>query len=449
MIHAFKRRARLTLIGASLCALTGAAPALAAGGGLSQKAAMPLAIRLLRSQPVTMVYLGDAGGVRGYLLRTRDGRSQAIYLWPNGRDFVYGAMFAGDGDDLTRTQMAAMQRRYRAVAAGITPRPVDAAGPGAAPAAGHAVDPASAPIAAIPALAAARHAGDKITRLAPSAAGAPAGFRLQKDGVRQTVYVTPDGQDLIAGNHAVVIHAADGGIRVAPAQEKPATAAPKIAAARLPLPPPPPPTMVHPKTDAPAARPRTIASTRAAAAKAELADAAVAPAPKKAPAQDGIDGPVPPQQDVSHQVFETNIDKAAWFRIGDANAKTVWFVADPAAPLTRSAWKVLEPLVAHHEIALRIIPVDGSLKSERLNMGIMTAPDPGKAWRDVMNGRHIDVPHPGSKQYRNASDWLNDNWVFAHDIGVTGTPFIAYEGSDHLFHSAQEPASVTLFMSGV
>lgn len=456
MTHAFRRRLRLAPLGVALSVLAFAGTGRASDrpGADNAPAAPPSAIALLRSQPVSMTGLGDTGGVRGYLLRTRDGRTQTIYIWPNGRDFIYGTMFAGNGHDLTRTQLA-----------DIGEHSTPAADPSRDPTTGVETDPKSAAVGDIPALAAARHAGDKIIRLAPSGPGAPAGFRLVNGRLRQIVYVTPDGLDLIAGEHAAVERDAKGVVKVVAVHEPPMPR--PSPAVSLPLPPPPPPAMVAPKTVVPPSPPPTIASIRAAAAKGAGtrdsrpldASPAAAGATRKVagktperrprPAHDGIDGPVPPQQDVSQQVFQDNIAKAAWFRIGDATATTVWFVADPAAPLTRAAWKVLDPLVKHHEIALRVIPVDGSMKSERLNMGIMTAPHPGQAWRDVMDGQGIDVPRSGSKAYRNASDWLNDNWVFAHAIGVTGTPFIAYEGSDKMFHSAQEPASVTLFMSGL
>jgi hypothetical protein len=106
-------------------------------------------------------------------------------------------------------------------------------------------------------------------------------------------------------------------------------------------------------------------------------------------------------------------------------------------------------MIKANKIAVKVVLVDGSAESERMNLAILSSKNPAGEFISAMDGRALPTPDKNTTNWRKAIDWLNYNWKFAHDTGITGTPVLAYMGKDHHFHSAQEPASVRLFLQDV
>lgn len=390
---------------------------------------VPIALQNLEKSGVDIVYIGNQGGVAGYLLRSADGKLETMYLWPDQHDMVTGVEFDADGNNVTSVQIADMQHRFEALHANSAPaylsnRMVDGAMAE--------TDPNDIPVFAD------LIKKDKIFPMVRHNPDSPLGFVLEKkEGsktIHQDVYVTPDGHYMIAGRRfavsqkgvfsmpAVSIASSEKvkPLAAAPINMKEAEKSPKKAVEAhngLPLPPPPEPAIPG----------HTSSSSFA----------------------NGINGPVPVQQDIPRKLFYDHVKGSAWFGIGNSKAPIVWFVADPAANLSRQAWQVLAPLIKANRIAVKIILVDGSALSEKMNLAILSSHDPVKLWMEAMAGQKLDAPRSGTPEWRRAVDWLNYNWKFAHGTDITATPVLAYIGRDHRFHSAQEPADVKLFLKDV
>jgi protein-disulfide isomerase len=99
------------------------APAADAGGVAADPFAgradqVPPALRILKSNGVKATYLGDEGGLKGYLLQSPNSQMQVVYLTPDGNGMVVGPQqrVGTDGklQNVTMIQFAAMRARYQA-----------------------------------------------------------------------------------------------------------------------------------------------------------------------------------------------------------------------------------------------------------------------------------------------------------------------------------------------
>jgi len=104
----------------SRLALTVAA-SLAAFPSLAQQGQNPLAAResqlpavlgWLQTQGVKLTFLGEEGGLRGYLGESANGKMQTFYVTPDGNHVVAGILFKSGGTNITGVQIGEMRSRF-------------------------------------------------------------------------------------------------------------------------------------------------------------------------------------------------------------------------------------------------------------------------------------------------------------------------------------------------
>lgn len=79
---------------------------------LAGRSDTPAALRKMQDDGVKLTYLGDTGGLRGYLGEAQGGKMQVFYVTPDGNHLVAGIMFRANGTNVTGVQIADMQRRF-------------------------------------------------------------------------------------------------------------------------------------------------------------------------------------------------------------------------------------------------------------------------------------------------------------------------------------------------
>jgi protein-disulfide isomerase len=121
----FTMRRNTLLSAVAVAALALSSPSYAGevpGGGSDPFAGradqVPSALRILKANGVKATYLGDEGGLKGYLLQSANSQMQVVYLTPDGNGMVVGPQqrVGADGklQNVTMIQFAAMRARYQA-----------------------------------------------------------------------------------------------------------------------------------------------------------------------------------------------------------------------------------------------------------------------------------------------------------------------------------------------
>jgi protein-disulfide isomerase len=117
-------RRKFLLAAVSVVAFSFASPAPGADAGAStadpfagRADQVPPALRILKANGVKATYLGDEGGLKGYLLQSPNSQMQVVYLTPDGNGMVVGPQqrVGADGklQNVTMIQFAAMRARYQ------------------------------------------------------------------------------------------------------------------------------------------------------------------------------------------------------------------------------------------------------------------------------------------------------------------------------------------------
>lgn len=75
---------------------------------------VPPALKYLMDNGVKLTYLGDAGGLMGYLGESPSGTVQTFYLAPDGNHIIAGVLFKSGGVNVTGVQMYDMKNRFEA-----------------------------------------------------------------------------------------------------------------------------------------------------------------------------------------------------------------------------------------------------------------------------------------------------------------------------------------------
>src|SRR3546814_17821340 len=70
---------------------------------------LPPAVRYLKAQGVTLTFLGDEGGMRGYLGESPTGRLHTFYVSPDWNHVVPGQLFRNGGVNVTGIQIGERQ----------------------------------------------------------------------------------------------------------------------------------------------------------------------------------------------------------------------------------------------------------------------------------------------------------------------------------------------------
>lgn len=84
-----------------------------------REAKVPPVISWLQSQGVKLTFLGEEGGLRGYLGESANGKMQTFYVAPDGKNVIAGILFKTGGTNITGVQIGEMRARFDAAAADL------------------------------------------------------------------------------------------------------------------------------------------------------------------------------------------------------------------------------------------------------------------------------------------------------------------------------------------
>lgn len=114
----------------ALAASLAAFPASAQSGNplAAREAQLPPILSWLQTQGVKLTYLGDEGGLRGYLGESANGKMQTFYVTPDGNHVVAGILFRTGGTNLTGVQIGEMRARFESAAKELESATVDGSG---------------------------------------------------------------------------------------------------------------------------------------------------------------------------------------------------------------------------------------------------------------------------------------------------------------------------------
>jgi len=106
---------------AILALLVATTPALAAETNplAERESKVPPVVYWLQSQGVKLTYLGEEGGLRGYLGESANGKMQTFYVAPDGKHVIGGILFKTGGTNVTGIQIGEMRARFDAAAADL------------------------------------------------------------------------------------------------------------------------------------------------------------------------------------------------------------------------------------------------------------------------------------------------------------------------------------------
>lgn len=77
-----------------------------------EKKEVPPALQYLMDEGVKLTFLGDAGGMKGYLGESPSGKVQTFYLAPDGNHVVAGTLFRRGGVNVTGVQITDLKGRF-------------------------------------------------------------------------------------------------------------------------------------------------------------------------------------------------------------------------------------------------------------------------------------------------------------------------------------------------
>jgi protein-disulfide isomerase len=78
----------------------------------SREAALPNVLSWLQTQGVKLTFIGDEGGLRGYLGESANGKMQTFYVSPDGNYVAAGVLFKAGGTNVTGVQIGEMRSRF-------------------------------------------------------------------------------------------------------------------------------------------------------------------------------------------------------------------------------------------------------------------------------------------------------------------------------------------------
>lgn len=396
----------------------------------------PMALTYLKRETgSSLIYLGNQGGVLGYLGFGPNNTEQTFYIWPNGVDFVVGTLFNSRGDNISKQQIAAMDQRYKAAMAGkkITAEDVPTSHSPNAVFTGAKSIPFMRYVLSRPGMSYIHVGGDGGTPSYLVKNGSPDAVKLsQKLGFAQMFYITPTGRDAVAG-----IMFGEYGQDITSTEMMQMSQ--KIRAFL---------------SNTASVNGSSMAPSQNTATKI-VAQNTVAEPQKKADAVPTAGVSIPFQESpIKASDFYNAVKYTASFSVGKPSAPSVWMVSDVQCPHCHAAWDSLKPMVLAGKIRLRIILVDDQPSSEPYTISILTQQNPGLAWLRGW-GSSPDIgnipapPNAHSTAYKTAETWIADNMAFVQKLGITGTPFIAYTDQSGQFFAEQGPISARKFVANI
>jgi protein-disulfide isomerase len=346
---------------------------------------LPPVLLWMQRTGIKLTYIGDEGGLRGYLSEGAKGKMQTVYATPDGKNVVAGLLVKRGGDNVTGVQIGEMRARFSA---------------------------------------------------AQSQFGTPAGEGATSVAKPGEVSVKPEADKDEASKKTDVDKPAAAASEAAPAVKVPETSvdAPKTEQAA-------PAAVVTPEIPATA----PAATTPAAQQSSGLAlPTATAPASGAIgnPSERWI-------SKVDKDAFLKAASESRYFEVGSRSAPiTVWEIGDPQCPFCHAAWDYLRPLVYDKKVKVRVVLIAALNGSEPLAREILASAVPGRRWIDSDAGRNLKVEtDPNSDVWKDTEGFLGSNMEFARQFGVDRTPFLGYVGFDGQFYSALGlPSDLPSFM---
>jgi len=77
-----------------------------------REAQLPAILSWLQTQGVRLTFLGEEGGLRGYIGESANGKMQTFYVTPDGNHVVAGILFQTGGTNVTGVQIGEMRARF-------------------------------------------------------------------------------------------------------------------------------------------------------------------------------------------------------------------------------------------------------------------------------------------------------------------------------------------------
>ena len=356
---------------------------------------------------VKLTYLGDEGGLSGYLAEDATGKMQTIYVTPDREHVVAGLLLKKGGDNITGVQVGEMRERFSKAADQYVPK--DAVQPG------------------------------QSTVKAPEAAKQPSASAPAPDAPKADAKGEEDGKadpEPAAGGSTTP--------EATPATDKAAAVSGKV------------PETKGSETPAPSvSQPGT----------AQPAAAATPTADKAGPAEAGpvalpeATGPISGAEGNPAELWVSKIDKdtflkaaeaAPYFEVGSMQAPiTIYEIADPQCPYCHAAWQTIKPLVFDKKVKLRVILIAALNGSEPKAREILASAIPARRWIESDAGKNFkqEMDHE-SQPFKDSGAFLEKNMDFARKFGVDKTPFLGYVGFDGQFYTAPGlPSDIESFLS--
>jgi hypothetical protein len=443
---------------------------------------VPAVLLWSQQSGVKLTYLGNQGGIRGYLGESPSGNMQTMYVTPDGVHAVLGLLydenFTKPGSNITGGQLSQMRDRYNRVADAVSNVTLD--------------DKISLPealskidvqrpeydIAALPPvddnapiLTKLRAAGYQLTLLGEE--GGVRGYFASFGNIKQPIYVTPDGNHFIMGyliqrGGKNVSGVQIGEMRARFDAEAPTNGSKPVSEAASKI-----DASTAPATEAPVSSPAVEpAASQEPSARVEpsTSDLKLPPAPapvREAPVSSGEDaaphasalpgaqtvnlpearGPVEGADGNPSSRWYSNVDKAeflkamqtaTYFDVGSLSASTtIYMVADPNCPYCHQTWDYLKSYVQSGTVRVRIVMIAFLTGSDEKAREIMMSPRPGLRYLESDGGRNVRIESDTkSPEWQSMAGHLLNNINFAKRFGISATPFLAYTDADGQFYSS-------------
>ncbi len=426
---------------------------------------IPAVLLWMQQTGVKLTYLGNTGGIRGYLAESATGSMQTVYVAPDGLNAVigllYGINYSEPGSNVTGRQLDEMRKRYDAVANAVSS--VDLTDTATVEQALRAL-PLQKPEFKLPEVGPADEKADILNKLREDGyelttlgqEGGLNGFFAKKSGVGQAIYVAPDGKHMIVGFMIERGGRNVSGVQIGEmrarfeSQDQKSTSADAASSAKesspasdaLPLDKPVSATPVLPEAKPEAAE--TLPAPVAATASTVNLPAASGPAA----GNEGNPSTVY-LSTIDEKTFVDAVDKASWFDVGSATAPNLlYMVADPGCPFCHQTWDYIRPFIASNQLRVRVIMISFLKGSDPKAMEIMASPKPGIRYMETDAGAHMGTMKidPNSDHYKSMAGHLLNNRQFTEKFAIEGTPFLAYQDKNGQFYISKGlPASLDSF----
>lgn len=446
---------------------------------------VPAVLLWSQQSGVKLTYLGNDGGIRGYLAEGPSGNMQAAYVTPDGTHMIlgllYGDNFDSDGSNLTGRQLVQMRDRYNRIADAVSAVSLDektslqeALAKIDIPRAPYEL-PSFPPVDDnAPIINKLRASGYQLTPLGEE--GGVRGYFASYGKIKQPLYITPDGKHFILGYLVQRGGKNVSGVQIGEMRARfdavegtgaAAETGSKIDGSDGPEDASTKPVEGISLPAAPAAEPPAVSSEPPVSSGDALAQPGELPvssgiATPNAPVASGTSsslslpaagGQVVGSEGNPSAPWYSEMDKAAFlgamqtatfFDVGSQSAPTtVYMVADPNCPYCHQTWDYLKSYVQAGSVKVRIVMIAFLPGSDEKAREIMLSPRPGIRYLQSDGGRNVQIESDTSSEaWKAMAGHLLNNRNFATRFHITSTPFLAYSDADGQFYaSAGVPAN--------